>query len=229
MIDGREEPPGSKQVRIDVRSRRVLGSGGSQVEIGVPCPLRGRDMTLDECSVCPRLQGLVVTPDGRGAFLRCRMPADLESSPTNGSSDAGEPMGASATLSDAMTIHIVCVRPDLDVADLGTLLMDTGISGVPVIDWEGRPVGMVSKTDLLRLVCGTGTLQRGTATVSDIMMPIALCLPANESIAKAAALMAFEKVHRVPVVGASGQVVGIVSSLDVLRWMARQHGYVLTD
>lgn len=229
MIDGGKEPPnGSKQVRIDVRSRRVLGAGGSQVEIGVPCPLRGKDMTLDECSVCPRLQGLVVTPDGRGAFLRCRMPADLESSPAHEPGSA-EAIGASATISDVMTIHIVCVRPDLDVAELGTVFVETGISGVPVIDWEGKPVGVVSKTDLLRLVCGTGTLEPGTATVSDIMMPLPLCLPANESLARAAALMAYEKVHRVPVVGASGQVVGIVSSLDVLRWMARQHGYVLTD
>lgn len=226
MTDGEEEGlEDSKQVRVAMRSRRVLGPAGYEVEIRVPCPLRGREMTLEECSVCSRLQDLVVTPDGRGAFLRCLMPASLGSSP----SGEGLASGAAANISEVMTTHIVCVRPELDVVDLGAVFLQSGISGVPVVDWDGRPLGMVSKTDLLRICCGEATLQRGSATVSDIMMPVVLCLPANESVARAAALMAFEKVHRVPVVGPSGQVVGIVSSLDVLRWMARQHGYVLAD
>jgi signal-transduction protein with cAMP-binding, CBS, and nucleotidyltransferase domain len=39
--------------------------------------------------------------------------------------------------------------------------------------------------------------------------------------------MAFEGIHRLPVVGASDQVVGLVSSLDVLRWLAQRSGYLV--
>jgi CBS-domain-containing membrane protein len=40
-------------------------------------------------------------------------------------------------------------------------------------------------------------------------------------------MMAFEGMHRVPVVSASDTVVGIVSSIDVLRWIAQTEGYLV--
>ena len=58
------------------------------------------------------------------------------------------------------------------------------------------------------------------ATVADIMMPIVFALPENATVAKASALMVFEGVHRIPVVSSGGQVVGILSSLDILGWLA---------
>ncbi len=58
-------------------------------------------------------------------------------------------------------------------------------------------------------------------------MSLVFSLPEHASLAQAAALMALEGVHRIPVVAADGKVVGIVSSLDLMRWMARRGGYVL--
>lgn len=224
MTDAHEVPQGaSKVVHITVRSRRVLGDGTARTQVDVPCPLRGREMTLEHCSVCSRLQTLVVTPTGRGTSLMCLMPADLDTSP------GADSAGPSAVISQIMTAHVICVRPDLPVSELGVVFLETGISGAPVVDEEGKAIGMVSKTDLVRLAWDPEAPQGEPVRVADIMMPLALCLPAQESVAKAAALMAFEGVHRVPVLGASGQVVGIVSSLDVLRWIARQHGYVVGD
>jgi CBS-domain-containing membrane protein len=37
--------------------------------------------------------------------------------------------------------------------------------------------------------------------------------------------MAAEGVHHLPVIGDHGRVVGLVSTLDVTRWLARQSGY----
>jgi CBS domain-containing protein len=39
--------------------------------------------------------------------------------------------------------------------------------------------------------------------------------------------MAFEGVHRLPVVSDGGEVVGILSALDVLRWFGRRAGYLI--
>jgi len=119
-----------------------------------------------------------------------------------------------------MTKDVILVGPELRVEDLQELLLAKNISGVPVVDDAGKPIGMVSKTDLLGR---KGTLDG--VKVADIMMRTAFCLSENESIAKAAGLMAFEGVHRVPVVGARGSVVGVVSPLDIMRWLARQNGY----
>jgi CBS domain-containing protein len=167
---------------------------------------------------------------------------------------AAGPFGVGAAdrtpISEIMTKHVVCVRSDLDTRTLASLFLERGISGAPVVDDDARPIGIVSKTDLVRERyerADTGTATEGDTresstleelgfhteptqetTVAEIMMPVAFCLPANESIARAAALMAFEGVHRVPVVGNRGQVVGLVSPLDVLRWLAREHGYILS-
>lgn len=133
------------------------------------------------------------------------------------------PQSADLTpISEIMAKDVIAVRPELGTEALEELLLAKNISGVPVVDDSGKPIGIVSKTDLLGR---NGTLSGDGVKVRDIMMRTAFCLFENESIARAAGLMAFEGVHRVPVVGPRGMVVGVVSPLDVMRWLARQHGY----
>lgn len=124
-------------------------------------------------------------------------------------------------ISEIMTRDVIAVRPELGMEALEELFLDRGISGAPVIDDAGKPIGVVSRTDLLQ----RKETPSGDTTVRDLMMPTAFCLVEHESIAKAAGLMAFEGVHRVPVVGARGMVTGMLSPLDIMRWLARAHGY----
>jgi CBS domain-containing protein len=49
----------------------------------------------------------------------------------------------------------------------------------------------------------------------------------NTSISRVAALMAYERVHHVVVVDAEQRVIGIVSALDIARWVAHADGYVV--
>jgi CBS domain-containing protein len=150
-----------------------------------------------------------------------------------------------------MATPVQCVSPELSVEQLTILLLEGNFSGAPVVDARGKLVGMVSKTDLLRqsseadgnidaeplvlrskqgveyeLGPGFHADRIATATVEDIMAPLAFSIPETAPIAQAAALMAFEGIHRLPVVGTSGEVVGLVSSLDVLRFVAEQTGYL---
>ena len=53
-------------------------------------------------------------------------------------------------ISEIMTGDVVCVSPEISAETLMALLLDKGISGAPVIDSEGKPIGSVSKTDLMR-------------------------------------------------------------------------------
>jgi len=121
-----------------------------------------------------------------------------------------------------MERDVVCVSPDLEVAALRELLLERGISGAPVVDRDGRPIGVISKTDVLQ-ACESRAPQR----VSDIMMPVSFKLTDAAPLGQAAALMAFEGVHRIVVVSASGLVVGILTTIDVMRWLARESGYVV--
>ena len=51
--------------------------------------------------------------------------------------------------SDVMTTNVIAASPDTSVATLARLLLDNKISAVPVVDDDGRVVGIVSESDLL--------------------------------------------------------------------------------
>ncbi len=123
-------------------------------------------------------------------------------------------------LSSIMTADVVCVRADLPIAALHELLANEQFSGAPVVDDHGILMGVVSRADLISAEpCATGT------TVNDIMMPMAFVLRETATVAQAAALMAHEGIHRIPVVDEQGTVVGIVSTMDVVRWVVQDEGH----
>jgi CBS domain-containing protein len=57
------------------------------------------------------------------------------------------------------------------------------------------------------------------------MTPTVYTFTSTTTVADAIAAMAFEGVHHLPVVEASGKLLGMVSALDVLDWIARHAGY----
>jgi CBS-domain-containing membrane protein len=127
------------------------------------------------------------------------------------------------------------------VRELLALFVDQGISAVPVVDKQGRPIGFVSKTDVVRQVHRSSRQERqeidtpvqpwwdaerlSQLTVGVIMTPTVYTFSPETTVADATAAMAFEGMHHLPVVEASGKLVGMISALDVLDWMARNAGY----
>jgi CBS domain-containing protein len=141
----------------------------------------------------------------------------------------GEPLRV-ATIADIvpiteiMTRGVTCAARDLAGDALAKVMVKNRIGCVPVVDETGCPVGMVTKLDLVeQLVAMDPPADRKTAC--ELMMPIAMTLGPHATVAQAAALMAREEVHHVPIVGDEGALVGIVSSMDVVRWLADNDGY----
>lgn len=54
------------------------------------------------------------------------------------------------TAADLMRKNVITIRPDATVPDLAQLLDDEGIHGVPVVDSAGNPIGVVSRSDIVR-------------------------------------------------------------------------------
>ena len=129
---------------------------------------------------------------------------------------------ASAPLTLIMAHKVCCVRGDLDASEARNRMLARGVSGLPVVDNWGRAMGVISKSDLVEHAVGPESTGR---QVVDVMTPFVFSLPQDASIGQAAALMAYEGVHRVVVVDRSGYVVGLVSSLDIARWLGRRAGH----
>lgn len=150
---------------------------------------------------------------------------------------AASAMGVAAIMSRTT----YCLRPDVSIRTAVSMLLDERMSGAPVVDDAGHPVGVVSKTDLLRYLHERGdavepgddaAIERGfhaTAvdgtSVGAVMMPVVFAVAEDTTIAAASALMAGEGIHRLPVLDRHGAVVGILSTLDVVRWVAERAGY----
>ena len=214
--------------------------------ISVYCPNERRLVPIDQCPSCPHCDGLSLDPTDRNSFLMCSFspPASPLLDPLPGLLD---PLNARA--SDLMTRTVLTIPPELGVNRLTEVLLENNISGVPVVDDEGRPVGIVTKTDLLRMAMDKGesvredgalqirlrhgiTMEVGpgfhldmleTSTVGEIMTPTTITVGIDATVSEAAALMTEEGLHRVVVVDGEGRVAGLLSSMDVLRWVAGIH------
>jgi CBS domain-containing protein len=146
----------------------------------------------------------------------------------------GDPVAArSPTIADTvpvtwvMTREVICAAEDLDVDTILDLLVGKHVGCVPVVDGDGRPVGMITKLDIVEQILAVKDPEQDPALdAGRLMMPLALTLDEHATMAHAAALMAAEDVHHVPIVEECGRLIGVISSLDVVRWLAANDGYL---
>ncbi len=208
----------------------------------VDCPHQGKEVPLDECSVCNRYRGITFDSSSTDWVLRCT-PEDAALIPDalakvehetlpplmEEQADGGGTFRAAmrTPVAAVMNQDVVSVRETLLIDELLVLLREMGISGAPVVDDEGKVIGVVSKTDVLGLFETVSEDKRRALVVRDLMTPIAFTVAEDTPIVLASALMAYEGVHRLPVVTSEGEVIGILSTLDVLHWLADKSGYVM--
>jgi len=144
--------------------------------------------------------------------------------------------------SEIMTREVVAVRPEMPVRQVAKLLLEHGVSAVPVIDATGAPLGMVSEGDLIgrndtereaRRDWWLALLAEGealhpdflasvgasTRTARDIMSAPLVTVEEGTETIEIARLLATYHIKRVPVLRA-GRIVGIVSRADLLRAVA---------
>ena len=208
------------------------------IDLRLECPKAGASVSISVCDLCPSALALATDERGAALFVRCGL-----SAPTPRPDQAVGPVleetaqqeKAPRIGRDAMATPVTAImRRTVAVTDgalpaeqLAESLVEEGIGGAPVVDDEGRLRGIVSKTDLLRFWRELATPQRDgrVLTAEDVMMPAVYTLHPDSTIAEAAALMAYEGVHRLPIIDDEGRVVGLVSTLDITRWVAQSAGF----
>jgi CBS domain-containing protein len=114
---------------------------------------------------------------------------------------------------DIMTTHVVAVHADDTVDHAITLMIKHRISGLPVLDDEDRPVGVVSEFDLLELICEG---QDGRDIVSHYMTRGLLGVAEDDSWVTIADVFREKHVRRLPVLR-DGRLVGIVTRHDLMH------------
>jgi CBS domain-containing protein len=121
------------------------------------------------------------------------------------------------TAAELMTTNPVSVRENATVPQAVALLTDKGYHAAPVIDEAGRPVGVLSVSDLLahhREKAGEPAVQ---TLARDLMTPAVFAVAPDASAAKVVADMLALNVHRLFVLDGTGTLIGVITALDVLR------------
>jgi|TARA_X000000950_G_scaffold45820_1_gene52267 CBS domain-containing protein len=126
-------------------------------------------------------------------------------------------MFRSILVDDFMTTHLATARPEMDLLALVDLLLIQGISGAPVVDQDGKLVGMISEQDCLRKIL-VGTYQGDIGgRVEDAMTSPVETVKMGASIVEVAEQMLVTNRRRFPVVDLEGRLRGQISRRDLLK------------
>jgi CBS-domain-containing membrane protein len=129
------------------------------------------------------------------------------------------------TIGDIMSSDVFTLAASCPADQAAWELSVRGFTGAPVRDESGRLVGVLSRSDLADPERNEGGLQ--AKEVSDLMTPAMFTLHPAAPVIQAIKLMVREGIHRVIVMDERRQMVGIVTSSDVLHALVR--GELLGD
>jgi CBS domain-containing protein len=144
-------------------------------------------------------------------------------------------------IKEVMTREIKSLSPDTNAIEALKLLEKTQISGLPVIDKDGKLVGMFTEKDILEHILPSYIHKVGRfvyeenpkATkkkfselskmkVAQLMRKEVISVSEDTALCEVARIMLTQKARRIPVVDKSGKVIGIIARCDVLKAFERE-------
>ncbi|MDZ7642258.1 MAG: CBS domain-containing protein [Desulfurivibrio sp.] len=146
------------------------------------------------------------------------------------------------TAREIMSREIVSVPPEMPVEELASLLWEKRISGAPVVDGDGRLVGVVTESDLIdqakkfhiptaiTILEAVIFLDRGKkveqevskmagSRVKDICASEPVTVNPETPLDEVATIMAEKHLHTLPVLE-EGKVVGVIGKTDIIRTLS---------
>ncbi len=142
-------------------------------------------------------------------------------------------MGTSIKIKDIMTAEVITVRPDDTMEKVREIFDHHNIHHIPVVA-VGKLVGIISREDYLRVIQGFA-LDSGSKReqynqallhsmlVGEVMVRQVARLGPEDSLQAAAGFFRENLFHAIPVVGVSGELLGILTTYDLINY-AHQEG-----
>lgn len=144
-------------------------------------------------------------------------------------------------IKEIMTKEVVSIKPDDNARDALALLFKMQISGLPVIDAQGKLVGMFTEKDILSYTLPSYIEKVGrfiyeenpkstkkkfnelsNLKVSQLMRKDVITTSEEVALCEVARIMLIQKTRRLPVLDKAGKVVGIVARADLLKAFAKE-------
>lgn len=177
----------------------------------VECPAARQSVGVEACKHCGYGRGESYDEELEGYVVEC---VRAEEDRTKESFDSRFRIVPTIQLA-SRDVH--CATVDASVEWIARTMIENTISCVPVVDALGAPLGMVTHVDLVA--------KPYARTAGEAMTSPAVSVGEMAPISRAAAVMAFEGVHHLPVINQAGAIVAVLSSLDVLRHLGQEQGF----
>ncbi|MGW2705429.1 CBS domain-containing protein [Streptomyces sp. NPDC001340] len=146
-------------------------------------------------------------------------------------------------VSDVMTHAVVAVGREALFKEIVERMDQWKVSALPVLEGDGRVIGVVSEADLLpkeefrdsdpdrftQLRRLSDMAKAGGVRAEELMSAPAVTVHADATLAEAARIMALRNVKRLPVVNAEGLLEGVVSRSDLLKVFLRPDNDLADD
>jgi CBS domain-containing protein len=233
-----------------VRVRQTIQpSSAVKTSLSVLCAETKTSLKLDDCFRCAEFGWLEVDPSNDRFVLTCGQVLARKGMLVDGGRNApkrgafDELLGES--LSTVMTSKVYCIAKETPIEVLAMLFLEREVSAAPVVDGDGRPLGLVSKTDLVRALFGdsarsgaawlehesdstaerllrfaaAGGVAEGTA--ENLMTPVPFTIAESATLIEAIGMMSEQRLHHAVVLSSEGYVVGILSALDIVDLVAK--------
>jgi CBS domain-containing protein len=117
------------------------------------------------------------------------------------------------TAEDIMTENLVTIRPETSIREAIEMLIGKEISGLPVVDHQGRLVGVITEFAMLAMVYDHEVRNQ---TVGQHMTREVITVNVDDPISRIADLCIVHRVRRLPVMRDS-KLVGLIARRDVLK------------
>ena len=139
-------------------------------------------------------------------------------------------MKKNETVSNIMSDKLVSVQQGQPLSEVRHKMVDSNIHHVPVVSGQ-QLVGMVSFTDMMKLnVVINGADDRTVDAIidqqfqiKDIMGTDLVTLDARDTIRQASDILSENNFHAIPVTNGNGELQGIVTSSDLIRYLSSQY------
>lgn len=116
-----------------------------------------------------------------------------------------------------MTAPVLTTAPETPVEEIADGMLEAGIKSVVAVDDDGRPIGILTSTDFVRIVA-EGT-PKSTTTVGDHMTEDIATTPPDVAIPEIAERMVEYEISHFPVVE-DGEAIGIISATDLTEYIS---------
>ena len=121
-----------------------------------------------------------------------------------------------------MTSGVLTVTTDAAIEDAAETLLEGDVGSLVVVDEADDPVGMFTSTDLAEFVSASES--RAGTTVGEYMTERVITVDERTSIRDAAGRMINNGIHHLPVTDDGGNVVGMLSTMDLTAYFSYSEG-----